>query len=494
MVETVSIHNQNLTLVDKLACKSTLDTLSDSNTIYDNKDCKSENSSNSLELGLKNFELDKEEINMKRLGEISAIENYVNNTNDIDPFFVVDLSSVANQYMKWRANLPRFTPFYAVKCNNDKNVIRTLISLGTSFDCASLEEIKTVLDFGVSPNKIIYANPCKAPHMIKFAAENGITRMTFDNAEELFKVKDLHPKAEMVIRIHVDDSKSICQFGVKFGVRLGNTKPLLELASKLGLKVVGVSFHVGSGCCDSSAYADAIKRARNVFDEAKLLGFDFSLLDIGGGFPGLCGPQNGVKIEFEEIASVINESLDQCFGDLKDIELIAEPGRYFTASAFSLVANITSRRTIETQEGTNFMYYVNDGVYGSFNCLIFDHANIAYPRFLVKNNSTGVFSHTTVEEMNTGLFNCSMWGPTCDSMDCLTKSMQLPKMNPGDWLIFDNMGAYTLVAASRFNGMNKSTALYLVPEETGLRLTPEYEAPLLPNLRNSLMSQGMIYS
>jgi ornithine decarboxylase len=494
MVETVSIQNQNVIMADKLASKSTLDTLSECNTACENKDNKSEKSSNSIELAVNKLEIDQEEMSLKRLGEISAIESYVNNTKDIDPFFVVDLSSVVNQFMKWKSNLPRFTPFYAVKCNNDKNVLRTLISLGTSFDCASLAEIKTVLDYGVSPKKIIYANPCKAPHMIKFAAENGITRMTFDNAEELYKVKEHHPNAEMVIRIHVDDSKSICQFGVKFGVRLGNTKPLLELAAKLGLKVMGVSFHVGSGCCDASAYADAIRRARDVFEEAKLLGFNFTLLDIGGGFPGLCGPQNGVKLEFEEIASVINEALDECFGEFKDIELIAEPGRYFTASAFSLVTNITSRRTIETEEGTNFMYYVNDGVYGSFNCLIFDHANLAYPRFLVKNNSTGVFTHTSAEEINTGLFNCSMWGPTCDSMDCLTKSMKLPQLTPGDWLIFDNMGAYTLVAASRFNGMNNPKALYLILEENGLTLKPEYEAPLLPNLRNSLMSQGMIYS
>ena len=493
MVETLSSQDQN-NIFSKISSTSSVE-LSSCETAFEceNKD-DSKTISSSSQGQINKSELEQEELNIRKIGEISAIESYVNNTTESDPFFVVDLNAVVNQFNLWTSKLPRFTPHYAVKCNNDRNVVKTLIALGTSFDCASLEEIKMILDLGVSPKKIIYANPCKAPKFIKFAAEKGINRMTFDNAEELYKVKEHHPEAELVIRIHVDDSKSICQFGVKFGVRLGNTRVLLELAVKLGLKVVGVSFHVGSGCTDSSAYADALRRARDIFEEAKEVGYEFTLLDIGGGFPGLQNVHDNVKIKFEEIADAVNQAYDECFANHKNLELIAEPGRFFTSSAFSLVTNITSRRTIETNEGTNYMYYLNDGVYGSFNCLIFDHAVLSYPRFLVKNESTGVFSHSTAQEMNAPLFNCSMWGPTCDSMDCLTKSMKMPQVSPGDWLIFDNMGAYTLVAASRFNGMNNPKAFYLVPEANALQLKPEYETPYLEDLRACLIHQKLVYS
>jgi ornithine decarboxylase len=428
----------------------------------------------------------------QKFSETLAIENHVNSSSNIEPFFVADMRRVRSQYAKWTRCLPRFTPFYAVKCNNDAAILRTLFSMGSSFDCASMEEIKTVLNMGVSPNDIIYANPCKSPIHLKYAASVGVKKMTFDNADELIKIKQYCPSAELVIRIQVDDSKSICAFGVKFGVRLGNTKPLLALAAKLNLNIIGVSFHVGSGCTDASAYNDAIKRARAVFDEAKDFGFCFNFLDIGGGFPGNNVAQNGAKIEFEEIASVVNKSIEEYFPDYKDLTLIGEPGRFFGLTSFTLITNITSRRTIEHQEGMSFMYYINDGVYGSFNSLIFDHADVPQPHFLVK-NSQGIYNHVHAEDFNE-FHTCSVWGPTCDSMDCISKSIKLPQLNVGDWLIFDNMGAYTHVAASCFNGMDKPRVFYLETENDTPVLKPTYITPYEPNQKASLVEEDFVLS
>jgi len=125
------------------------------------------------------------------------------------------------------------------------------------------------------------------------------------------------------------------------------------------------------------------------------------------------------------------------------------------------------------------MYYVNDGVYGSFNCLIFDHAVLSYPIFMIKNPSTGLIEHRNMKESVN--YNSSLWGPTCDSMDCLTKNIEIPELNVGDWLVFENMGAYTLVAASRFNGMKKPKVFYANQESDKLLLKPskifEFEEP-----------------
>jgi ornithine decarboxylase len=405
-----------------------------------------------------------------------ALVNFIKNKKDIEPFFIADLRSVVSQHEKWMINLPRFTPFYAIKSNNDSMILKTLLSLGTSFDCASQEEIKTILEMGVPPSKIIFANPCKAPAHIKFAEKKGVFKMTFDNEYELYKIKEYHPKAKLVIRILVDDSNSICQFGTKFGAHPGQTRELLVLAQKLELDVIGVSFHVGSGCMDAKAFYYAIKRAKDVFDEGKEIGFNFKLLDIGGGFPGL-GAQNGFHIEFEDIAHQINKAIDMYFPK-DNIELIAEPGRFYCSRAFTLAANITSKRTatINNESGpskTN-MYYINDGVYGSFNSLIFDHAIVSYPTFIVKDQNKGYSSVSNVDEFKSELHESSIWGPTCDSMDCLTKSIKLPDLSIGDWLIFDNMGAYTLVAASRFNGMNLPKVYYLNSQSNHAFLNPDF--------------------
>ena len=137
-------------------------------------------------------------------------------------------------------------------------------------------------------------------------------------------------------------------FGTKFGAHLNTTRSLLETAKSIGIDVVGVSFHVGSGCMDPMAYDDAVRRAKGVFEEGKALGFNFTLLDVGGGFPGTekeCGSDHFGQgnIRFEEIADVLGKAIDAHFPD-PNVRVIGEPGRYYAAPTFTLVTNITSRR------------------------------------------------------------------------------------------------------------------------------------------------------
>jgi ornithine decarboxylase len=159
--------------------------------------------------------------------------------------------------------------------------------------------------------------------------------MTFDNADELFKIARAHPGAKLIVRILADDSKSICRFGIKFGAPLEVVPSLLSKAKELGLDVIGVSFHVGSGCYDPTIYGDAIRRARDAFVMGSQVGYQFSLLDVGGGFE---------DARFEAAASVLAEAINEYFPDRKGIRLIAEPGRFYVSRAFSLAANIIARR------------------------------------------------------------------------------------------------------------------------------------------------------
>ena len=226
--------------------------------------------------------------------------------------------------------------FAAVKCNPDPYVLRLLAGLGTGFDCASNNEIARVLELGnVDPSRIIFANPCKAVSFIRNAAKSGVNMMTFDNVDELYKVARTHPSAKLVLRILTDDSKSLCRLGLKFGAPLVAVPGLLAKAQELGLSVIGVSFHVGSGSYDSSAFADAIARARAAFDMGKAAGYTFTLLDVGGGFE---------DATFEANAAVLSEAIDHHFPDRGSIRLIAEPGRFYVSKAFHLAANIIARR------------------------------------------------------------------------------------------------------------------------------------------------------
>lgn len=161
--------------------------------------------------------------------------------------------------------------------------------------------------------------------------------MTFDNVDELVKISRLHPGASLVLRILTDDSKAICRLGLKFGASLQVVPSLLAKAKELSLNVIGISFHVGSGCYDPSAFADAVSLAKQAFIYGKDMGFDFSLLDVGGGFE---------DDNFESTAAILRAALLAHFSDeiRAGLEIIAEPGRFFVSKAFQLVANIIARR------------------------------------------------------------------------------------------------------------------------------------------------------
>jgi ornithine decarboxylase len=366
-------------------------------------------------------------------------------------FFIVDLSTIISQYKLWSELMPRVKPFYAVKCNPDPMIVKILGLLGVNFDCASKNEITLALEAtGNDASRIIFANPAKADTHLRYARSVDVDLMTFDNMFELFKIVNFHPNAQLILRIKVDDSYSTCRFNSKFGAELDDVDGLMKLAKTIGLDIVGVSFHVGSGCKNVDAYKIAIERARKVFDIGKDNGYILKILDIGGGFPGT----NEFSISFEEIANKVNESLDLYFSKSEFSEedgfkVIGEPGRYFASATHTLVLNVIAKNKIidkETKQ-VRFAYTLNDGVYSSFNCIMFDHAKPIIKPF---------------NERDGKVYDCTVYGPTCDSMDTISNNCKLPDLAIGESVYIENFGAYTTAAASTFNGFQRTPCEYIM--------------------------------
>jgi len=221
----------------------------------------------------------------------------------------------------------------------------------------------------------------------------------------------------------------------------------------------------------TDSFCCAVKSAHIVFQQAEAIGFKFSLLDLGGGWPG-----TDDEITFSSIVSAINPLLEQLFPP--EIRIIAEPGRYFVTESHTLAVNIFAKRTIIDEKPTSlsnnnnnnnnnndnndnnnsssdstseksFLYYVNDGVYQSFNCILFDHY---VPKPLVFN---------TTEMQQRPKFKSTVWGQTCDGLDSIVVGILLPEMKVGEWLYFKNMGAYTIAASSAFNGFKSPTCYFV---------------------------------
>eukprot|EP00567_Pseudictyota_dubia_P001098 CAMPEP_0197466226 /NCGR_PEP_ID=MMETSP1175-20131217/64941_1 /TAXON_ID=1003142 /ORGANISM="Triceratium dubium, Strain CCMP147" /LENGTH=722 /DNA_ID=CAMNT_0043002257 /DNA_START=42 /DNA_END=2210 /DNA_ORIENTATION=- len=638
-----------------------------------------------------------------------------------DPFYVVDIGMVVSQYYQWQKNFPRVDVFYAVKCNPDPVLLKTLATLGCNFDCASKNEIRLIQDIArqLSADKpcapeIIYANPTKARSHIIEAVCRNVTLMTFDNVEEVKKCAAISSKIQLVLRIITDDAGSQCRLSSKYGAPKKAWRDLLSAAKGHRMEVVGVSFHVGSGCRDASRYQLALRDARELFDLAESdFGFQMKLLDIGGGFPGethsLWNPstvfgdptaaveppivrrkytideeldeeegeddekegnekdfeeekRGGDKplMYFDEIAQAIVPMLDELFPSDSGVRIIAEPGRYLTAASSTLCASIVSVRSNARSEGAvpkgvsdghaafhvdqitraeenqivqdqskpehpiidtiveeladysklfarlnlsqqevdvytekadltagklkiaasllappedrlpdgvkpkehhtvegmqmgivtdsvdkrmgeeaesqsiitgsltlaaageaavsgvlvqavadsaplqdEFAYYINDGCYGSFNNILFDHATVRPRRLrdaisknhrVVETDQDGLKILEAVEngddssldgtDIDDSLYPSTVWGPTCDSMDVISRSVLLPKMRIGDWLYFQNMGAYTCAAASTFNGFSPTDKFYVCS------VLPEHFEELDGGVKSDISSTG----
>jgi diaminopimelate decarboxylase len=388
----------------------------------------------------------------KEIHMIDIIKNILEKTRTHQDtgFFIVDLSVIISQYKLWIELIPRVKPYYAVKCNPDPMIIKILALLGVNFDCASKNEITLALESTNNDgSRVIFANPAKADTHIRYARSVDVDLMTFDNMFELFKIVNFHPNAQLILRIKVDDSHSTCRFNSKFGAELDDVDGLMKLAKTIGLNIVGVSFHVGSGCKNVNAYATAIERSKKVFDIGKENGYNLNILDIGGGFPGTYES----NISFIDIAKKINDSLEMFFPESdfseEELKIIAEPGRYFASATHTLVLNVIAKNKIidKKTKDVRFAYTLNDGVYSSFNCIMFDHAKPIIKPF---------------NERDGKVYDCTIYGPTCDSMDTISNDCKLPDLAIGESVYIENFGAYTTAAASTFNGFQRTPCVYVM--------------------------------
>jgi ornithine decarboxylase len=371
------------------------------------------------------------------------INDFLEDNKSEKPFYLIDLGEVVSAFNLWNKLLPDIKPYYAIKSNPNLAIIEALASLGVHFDCASEAEIKTIIEVTNDPTRIIFANPCKMSSQIRYARANDVDLMTFDCEEELYKIKLYHPYTKLILRLAVDESGSVCKFNKKFGCFMDQVEELLKISSTLKLDVIGFSFHVGSSCSSPECYYEAIKTCREAVDIAINLGLTITTIDIGGGFPG------NDNIKFEQITQKINLAITDFFKDKvmdKSIKFIAEPGRYFVEKSHTLVLNIIGKKKLKDKNEQLIIYYLNDGVYNSFNCILYDYR---IPIILPFNERDGI------------LHKSKLFGPTCDSIDLITENIMLPELAIGEWVYVENFGAYTVAASSEFNGIKKPINKYI---------------------------------
>ena len=353
------------------------------------------------------------------------------------PLFIIDHDELRSNYAVFKENLPRVQAYYAVKANPDPIIVKTLFEAGASFDVSSIAEFNIVFenikDLSEQDqhqwiwDNIIYANPIKAEETLR-ELDKYQPLMTFDNREEVFKIRDHSPNARVVLRLRVSNAGAMVELSSKFGASHDEALELIFEAVNAGLTVAGLSFHVGSQTTNFENYMQAINMAALIFKEVKGRGYDkMDLLDIGGGFPA---PYDESVKPFSELAKRINTELDRLIPE--DIKIIAEPGRFMVATTATAVSKIIGKAVRHGK----LCYYIDDGVYHTFSGVIFDHCQYHFDAF--KEGPTQI---------------CTVFGPTCDGLDVISMTEELPEdLQRGDLLSSKNIGAYSGATSTYFNG------------------------------------------
>jgi ornithine decarboxylase len=361
------------------------------------------------------------------------------------PLLVIDHDELRKNFRTFRKYLPRVQPYFAVKAGSDAAIVRTLFKEGASFDVASLPEFELVYENIRSMparerqqwiwDKVIYANPIKPVETLALLDEYK-PLVTFDNFDEIVKIKKHAPHAGLCLRLKVPNTGAMVELSSKFGASPGEAVDLILEADRRGLVVEGISFHVGSQTTNYTNYVEALNLTADIFKEAMSRGYTkMNLVDIGGGFPA---PYDSSVRPFRELAKIINSEVKRLFPP--HIEILAEPGRFFVATAGYSVAKIIGKAVRDGKPS----YYINDGVYHTYSGQIFDHAK--YPVKAFKRGKTKL---------------SAVFGPTCDALDVISMAENLPNLERDDLVYSEMIGAYTYASATTFNGFSPATVLHV---------------------------------
>ncbi len=336
---------------------------------------------------------------------------------------------------------------YAVKANHAHPVLDQLYAAGIChFDVASLAEVRLIRE-RFPDAKLSFM----APVRIRGAAGEafrkfGVRDFALDSEDELATIltetgaretPSIARQLTLYVRLQVPADGALLELASKFGVGTSAAADLLRDIAAAGAKP-GLTFHVGSQCLHPRSFKTALKRCGEALKHA---GVQLATLDVGGGFPGYY--LNVTVPPLDEYFAAIREGV-AALKLPKDCAVYCEPGRGLVADGLSVITQVLLRR--------DHTIYINDGIYGSLNEYALPNWPVRYP-LKVYTESAG-----RILEKTSRITSFKAFGPTCDTLDVLHYQIELPDtVATGDWIEFQQLGAYSCALRTGFNGFHPDT-------------------------------------
>ncbi len=359
------------------------------------------------------------------------------------PYMLFDLDVAIQNCKKFKKALPNVQLFYAVKAFYSRELVESLHEHVDGFDVASLKEIEDLVEYGVKAETINFSNPVKSELHIKRAYQLGVRKFAFQSLAELTKIKKNAPDAAVIARVRTEELWSFVSLSDKFGCTKSEAVKLLKYARSLGLKLGGVTFHVGSQLIDDDGWRRSIRLAHEIREELRMQNHEIEIINIGGGFPTRYFEDDPT---ITSVASHINKYLKNEPG----LQYEAEPGRFIVADAAVIVSRVIG---VEKRKEKNWLF-IDTGLFQSF---------LGAMRYEVfPYHPISLFHQRKDVGLNRKSTSYILTGPSCDSQDIISRDTVLPNdLALGDVLVFPNTGAYTLAYGSDFNGFKVPEVRYI---------------------------------
>ena len=356
-----------------------------------------------------------------------------------DAAYVYDLATVRGALQRVRALPSVKRVLYAVKANDNADILRALSAGGAGFDCVALPELEHVLaavpDLDASG---LLFTPNFAPRSEYAAALELGVQLTIDNLHPLERWPELFAGRQVFLRVDLDlghgHHRKVVTSGArsKFGISARQLKGLNEKLKALDITVTGLHAHTGSGVMDAGVWGEQLKRMlklREQFPEVRVL-------DLGGGL----GVPDRLGVPILDLAALEQRLAQVAKG--ADVDVWLEPGRYLVAEAGVLLARVTQLKSKGEQHylglATGMNSLIRPALYGAYHRIV----------NLSRLNEKPSVRYTVV-------------GPICESGDVLGESRMLPPAQEGDVMLIANAGAYGRVMASHYNRRDPAEELVI---------------------------------
>ncbi len=336
---------------------------------------------------------------------------------------------------------------YSVKANPLLGILSLVRSAGEAFDTVSLGEMKRCLAVGARGQDIVLSGSGKSPDELDFALQHDLKMINVESESELLDLRDravkLGKRANVALRINPDVDALTHEYittgthDSKFGVSVNRALHLIfRYRDDPALCWVGLDMHIGSQLTEEEPIEKSLRLFASVVRQLLDAGLPLRHLDIGGGL--------GIQYNSEKVISAdrFAELVSRAFSglDLKNFEIIMEPGRYVIAESGLLLARILHRKTQSSKTflilDTGMSELIRPALYEAQHEILSIRDRSSTPNELV-----------------------DVVGPICESSDVFGKNLLLPTMEKGELLAIQDAGAYGVSMESTYNSRPRTCQL-----------------------------------